>query len=171
MTKDIMHTLMNPIRIRIVQYLTMHDSVTSASLQTYLADVPRATLYRHIGTLIDRGVITVAGEKKVGIGQERILVLNDEAFAEAKFLADPSAHIMGFLMGLYAQYEEYFSGEEADPYEDRLFFQVAPMKLTNERFDEFMAEMNALLGRYSRDSEGKLRNIALLSAPDASWKQ
>jgi predicted ArsR family transcriptional regulator len=50
-------------------------SLTAAAIADSLGDVPQATLYRHIGTLVQAGVLAIAEERPVRGATERVYVL------------------------------------------------------------------------------------------------
>ena len=50
--------LLHPIRLRVVQAFLGDRALTTAGLRAELPDVPPASLYRHIGRLVDGGVLS-----------------------------------------------------------------------------------------------------------------
>ena len=63
---DLAKIVMNPVRIRIAQYLILHEQGTTAQIGEELSDVPKASLYRHMKMLEDAGLIQVVQENKNG---------------------------------------------------------------------------------------------------------
>ena len=59
---DLAKIVMNPVRIRIAQYLILHEQGTTAQIGEELSDVPKASLYRHMKMLEDAGLIQVVQE-------------------------------------------------------------------------------------------------------------
>ena len=53
--------LLHPVRLRIVQAFLGDRALTTAELGTELPDVPPASLYRHVGVLVEGGVLAVVG--------------------------------------------------------------------------------------------------------------
>ena len=54
--------LLHPVRLRIAQTLTGGRELSTAQLTAAVADVPRSTLYHHIGVLLRSGVVEVTAE-------------------------------------------------------------------------------------------------------------
>ena len=153
--------LSNPVRLRIVQYLQMHGDATSKQISEGLEDVPVPTLYRHIGRLVEEGILSVKEERRVRGSVERLLAVNPERWsAETGDISDASYQ---FLMSLYGRFERY-KGE--DPAEDRLCLRTCMLRLSDERFDAFLGEYAALLGKYLESQDGgRLRSVSIISAP------
>ena len=59
--------LMHPVRIKICQALMRNkeNGLTPLEMVKILKDVPQATLYRQLQTMVDSGIIRVIKEKKV----------------------------------------------------------------------------------------------------------
>ena len=75
---DLAKIVMNPVRIRIAQYLILHEQGTTAQIGEELSDVPKASLYRHMKMLEDAGLIQVVQENKKRGTVEKVFRLNQE---------------------------------------------------------------------------------------------
>ena len=53
--------LLHPVRLRIVQAFLGDRALTTSDLAAELADIPPASLYRHVARLVDAGVLAVVG--------------------------------------------------------------------------------------------------------------
>jgi len=67
--------LLHPVRLRIVQAFLGDRALTTSALAAELADVPAASLYRHVARLVDAGVLAVVAERRVRGALERTYVL------------------------------------------------------------------------------------------------
>src|SRR5215467_10865211 len=67
--------LLHPVRLRIVQAFLGDRALTTSDLAAELADVPAASLYRHVARLVDAGVLAVVAERRVRGAVERTYVL------------------------------------------------------------------------------------------------
>ena len=76
--KDIAKVIMNPIRQRIIQYLSVNGKSNTKSIGEELSDIPTPTLYRHIKVLLDAEVICVVEEDKVRGAVQKTYALNSE---------------------------------------------------------------------------------------------
>lgn len=71
--------MLHPVRLRILQAFRGRSAMTARELAERLADVPQATLYRHLGALTDGGVLRVVEERRVRGAVERVFALPEEA--------------------------------------------------------------------------------------------
>ena len=70
--------LLHPVRLRIIQAMLGRDALTTRDLGERLPEIAPATLYRHVGALVDAEVLTVVAERKVRGTVERTLRLREE---------------------------------------------------------------------------------------------
>ena len=169
--KDIADIALNPIRIRIIQTLAMNDELTAAQIGEAMTDVSRTTLYRHINTLIDAGLVTVVSEKKIRGSIERTLALNAKELQEQMSATDPTQEIFKFLMGTYVKFQKYFARDDIDPMANKIFINNAIMMMTDEEFDQFLTAFRELSQKYYFEgdvpagTQRKPRDITTISAP------
>ena len=71
--------LLHPVRLRIVEAFLGDRALTTTQLRAELPDVPAGSLYRHVAKLVDAGVLSVVGERRVRGAVERTYVLRDGA--------------------------------------------------------------------------------------------
>ncbi|MFK7930940.1 MAG: helix-turn-helix domain-containing protein [Myxococcota bacterium] len=55
--------ILHPVRLRLILALSSREATTS-ELSSLLPDVPRATLHRHLGRLVEGGLIEVTQERR-----------------------------------------------------------------------------------------------------------
>src|ERR1035437_1972888 len=67
--------LLHPVRLRIVQAFLGDRGLTTGALIAELADIPAASLYRHVARLVDAGVLAVVAERRARGALERTYVL------------------------------------------------------------------------------------------------
>lgn len=143
--------LLHPVRLRIVQAFLGGRQLTTAELRTALGDVPPATLYRHVGTLIDAGVLEVAAERRVRGTVERTLTLHVErAEVSADALAamtveDHRAAFGVFVAGLLADFDRYLAAGPPDLVRDLVGYRQAGFYATDEELTEVIAAVQAAL--------------------------
>jgi hypothetical protein len=143
--------LLHPVRLRIVQAFLGDRTLTTADLHEALPDVPVASLYRHVGLLADAGVLEVAGERKVRGAAERSYRLVVEA-ASVDDAADLTAEDHGrafttFVAALLADFQRYLGrvGGSPDLLADRVGYRQVGVWVTDEEFDELVADLAAVL--------------------------
>lgn len=158
--------LMNPVRMRIVQYFMTHQTATSAETAAAMPDVPRATLYRHINVLEENGYLQVVSRTRIRGATERTFMLNGAKMA-AGAGGDSSQKAFQILMNLYRDFDRYFSSGKSDPVRDYIFLKTDELCLTDAEYNTFLVEMLELIKSYSgRESEGrKKRRLSMISSP------
>ena len=159
--------LMNPVRMRIIQCMTAHETATSAELAAWLSDVPRATLYRHINVLAENDYLTIVNRTRIRGATERTISLNASKLA-AHAGQDSSQKAFAILMGLYRDFDAYFSSGKANPMRDFVFLKTDELHLTGAEYNAFIVEMLELIRKYSgrtASDDRPLRRFSLISSP------
>lgn len=143
--------VLHPHRMRIIQALLGHPRLTTADLRAAMPDVPPATLYRHLGTLIDAGVVDVVEERKVRGAVERTYALGGTAAyvdgAEARTMT-VEQHRQAFLLfvsTLLGDFERYLERGDIDLERDLVGYRQVPLQLTDEELVQMLGDLNAAL--------------------------
>lgn len=161
--------VMNSIRMRIMQFLILNGEATASRLAIELNEVPRTTLYRHLNVLEEAGIIDVVSLRKVRGTIEKTYAINPEAVKGEDDIETAKNNAFTFLMGVYGDFYKYFSNEDADEYDGRIFIKPIQMYLTDEEFDDFVKELNEVYEKYENSDRGGdriLRKITTISSPD-----
>lgn len=165
--KDLTKIMMNPIRLRIVQYLMIHKQGTTGEMKQELSDISPASLYRHVKILLEAGCIEVFEEKKIRGTTEKTYGLVQQPMGEVTE-QDIAGLFQSGMLSLMTSFEQYFAGEDADPKRDMMSFSTSTLLLTDEEFMEFFQKMgevfNGVIG--NQPTEGrKQRRITFISSP------
>ncbi|MEO3784059.1 helix-turn-helix domain-containing protein [Actinocorallia sp. B10E7] len=145
--------VLHPIRLRIVQAFLGSGTLTTRQLAERLPDVPQATLYRHLGTLAENGILVVERENRVRGAIERVYSLPaDSASLTGADLegATPEEHLRyfaTFLAALQGEFTRYLSLPETDLVADGVGYRTFALNLTDEEFTAFMAELGEVVAR------------------------
>lgn len=156
-------TVMNPSRLRILEYFIVHGNATAAEMQTELCDIPTASLYRHINILLDDGWIELASERRVRGATERRYKL-----ASTKINGSNEMPFAEILLSLIATFKAYFASEKADPMRDMLCISTSTLMLSDAEFMQFLTELTELEKKYlgrQPDGERKPRRFTYISSP------
>ena len=158
--------ILNPIRMRIIQELSLKESITANELCNIMKDVSRTTLYRHINVLLENSIISVQSERKIRGSVERTLILNTEELEKSNSIENAPQTALDFLRHKSEMFQKYFQNENVDPIKDKIFFAESVMMLSDQEFDQFIKEMWELFDKYKFDysEERKARNISVISA-------
>jgi hypothetical protein len=146
--------LLHPVRLRIVQAFLGDRTLTTTDLRAELADVPAATLYRHVGVLADAGVLAVVGERKVrGAAERSYRLVTEAASVDAAAAAQMSveAHRRAFatfvaaLLADFDRYADAAGGWALDPARDGVGYRQLALWLTDEELAELVTDLRAVL--------------------------
>jgi len=135
---DTLDLLLHPVRLRIVHAMSGSRILTTSGLCASLPDVPKTTVYRHVGLLAEAGVLEVAGEQRVHGAVERSYRLRRERIAiDAEAAASMSLddHRRGFaaaMAALLADFNAYLDREHADPVADWVSYRQFPLWLSRD---------------------------------------
>ena len=153
----------HPVRLRILQYLSIHQSATTSEILDQLTGVSKASMYNNIKLLEQNEAIEVIKENQI-----RGTIEKTYALKKIKNDNDFNA-ILTFLLTLLQEFQQYYE-KDGNPAEDMLFAGRDYLMLNDAEYREFIQEYEELCRRYfGRNSEGaKLRNISIISSPTAS---
>jgi len=143
--------LLHPVRLRILQAFLGDRALTTTELQTELSDVPAASLYRHVARLVDAGVLSVVGERRIRGAVERTYVLRSAAANVspdelAKMTPDQHRQMfLAYVAGLIGDFDRYLARGNIDPVRDGVSYRMQAMWLDNEELGELSRELIAVL--------------------------
>ena len=143
--------LLHPVRLRIVQAFLGDRALTTSALAAELADVPAASLYRHVARLVDAGVLAVVAERRVRGALERTYVLRVSAATIGldeigEMSADDHRQaFMAFVAGLLGDFDRYLAREDRDLLRDGVGYRMAGLWLDDAEFAELMRELTRVL--------------------------
>ena len=88
---DTLDLLLHPVRLRIVHAMSGGRTRTTSELCARLPDVPKTTVYRHVGLLAEGGMLEVAEEQRVhGAVERHYRLRRDRAVIDADAAASMS---------------------------------------------------------------------------------
>jgi len=160
---------MNPIRMRIMQYLYVHEKATAGNLVEFISDVPRTTLYRHIKLLLENDILKVVSESRIRGTVERTYSVNIEIITKENTLENATKNVFGFLMNIYSNFDRYYSNENCNPSKDKIFLNTMTLLMSDDEFNKLLTDLNALFMDHlnNKPSERrKVRNLSIISAPN-----
>ncbi|MFY0935654.1 helix-turn-helix domain-containing protein [Clostridioides difficile] len=163
---DIAKLILNPARLRILQYIRLHGSVRTSDIVKYLNDIPRATVYHHVKILEENNMIEVIKENRVRGTIEKVYALKEytTSMEGETFVALSTA----FYVGLMQEMNEYFSRKEQDHKKDNVFFSSALLHMSDNEYENLLKSIADLLKPYIEQkpkSNLKLRKLSIISSP------
>ena len=154
---DTLTLLLHPVRLRIVHAMAGGRTRTTAELCEQLPDVPKTTVYRHVGLLAESGLLEVVGEQRVHCAVERHYLLRSTRSRigpEEAATMTVEDHRRGFaaaVAALLAAFNSYLDGEDADPAADSVGYRQVPLWLSPAELAEMVEELRAgILARASK---------------------
>ena len=159
---------LHPVRIRILRAvagarLTTHDLVA------LVPDIPHATLYRHLATLVKAGLIEVVEERKIRGAVERVYALPAHgATLDAAALAtatpeDHARYFTAFVSSLLSEFSRYLARERIDFAADGAGYQQLVLHLTDAELAKFATDLNQIVGPLLANEPGNGRVPRLLA--------
>jgi DNA-binding transcriptional ArsR family regulator len=161
--------LLHPVRLRIVYALSGGRVRTTADLCASLPDVPKTTVYRHVGLLAEAGVLEVADEQRVRGAVERHYRLRRD-----RTVIDPDAgasmslddHRNGFaaaMAALHAEFNAYLDRPGADPFADQISYRQGILWLSEDEITEMAGEVRAVFAARAGNEPAPGRRPRLMS--------
>ena len=163
---DIAKLILNPARLRILQYIRLHGSARTSDIVKYLNDIPRATVYHHVKILEENNMIEVIKENRVRGTIEKVYALKEytTSMEGETFVALSTA----FYVGLMQEMNEYFSRKEQDHKKANVFFSSALLYMSDNEYENLLKSIADLLKPYIEQkpkSNLKLRKLSIISSP------
>lgn len=167
MGKSLTEVIMNPLRMRIVQYLMLHEKGSSAEIHEALCDIPTASLYRHIKILLDAGCLEIAEKKQVRGTVKKVYRLSKSPPGAAT-QQDAAMLVQSTLLSLAATFQQYFADPNNDPQKDMISLSTSTLMLTDAEYGTFIEKLGNLLNEviFNKAENGrKPRRLTVISSP------
>jgi hypothetical protein len=159
--------LLHPVRLRIVQAFLGDRTLTTSALAAELDDVPAASLYRHVATLVDAGVLAVVAQRRVRGALERTYVLRLAAASIgpdqlATMTADDHRQaFMAYVAGLIGDFDRYLDRGDIDLVRDGVSYRITGLWLDDTELAGLRDEIQRLFEPYLANlpTPGRQRRI------------
>ncbi|GGP53193.1 helix-turn-helix domain-containing protein [Saccharothrix coeruleofusca] len=167
---DALDLLLHPIRLRIVHVMSDSGTHTTSQVCTRLPDVPKTTVYRHVGLLVEGGVLEVADEQRVHGAVERHYRLRRERYAvdqqaaEAMSLEDHRRGFTAAMAAMIGEFGSYLDRDGADPATDGVGYRQGVLWLSREELAEVAEGMRRVYAARAGNGPAPGRAPYLVSA-------
>lgn len=166
--------ILHPVRLKIIQSLTNGQHLTAQTIAERNKDIPQATLYRQLNTLLEAEIIQVVQENQIRGTIEKVYALKEPTIqSQQDFLSlSKEEHFelfLTFTTHLLAQYEAYLDKDDVDLVRDGVSYRIAKLHLSDEEFKDLAVKMGTLLQEAMQNEpslERKPRNLATIIIPD-----
>ncbi len=148
---DMLDLLMHPVRLRIVHAMSGGRTRTTSDLCARLPDVPKTTVYRHVGLLAEAGLLEVEGEQRVhGAVERRYRLRRTRAVIDpdtaASMSLDEHRHLFAAAMAaLLAEFNAYLGRDHADPAADSVGYRQIPLWLNQDELAGLISEVRSAI--------------------------
>ena len=153
MSKPKADLLLHPVRLRILTEI-VGKTLTPRQLAAALPDIPQASLYRQINTLLEGDILEIAEETPVGGAVERTYRVKQGAErltdADLQGLSDDDhlRYFVVFTASLIESFSRYIQQRDAEAAEyDGMSYNRAVIYLTSEERARFQQEFMQVLSR------------------------
>jgi DNA-binding transcriptional ArsR family regulator len=166
---DTLDLLLHPVRLRIVHAMAGGRIVTTTGLCARLPDVPKTTVYRHVGLLAEAGVLEVAGEQRVHGAVERRYRLSparariDADMAASMSLDDHRRAFAAAMAALLAEFSAYLDRVDADPTADLAGYRQIPLWLSRDELTELIGQVTEAVVAKAGNQPAPGRRLHLVS--------
>lgn len=163
----------NQTRFKIaLELIDKEEGLSVMQLKNILEDVPQATLYRHMNSMFEEGLVKIVSTKKTRSGEENFYAINTETYKideEEWNLAsydDKVNFITYYFMYILQSYQGYH--KTTDGKKDKSTFSLLKLNLDESKFEDFQLELKSLLEKYydeSQNNNNKERTVSLVIIP------
>ncbi|MBJ2119742.1 helix-turn-helix domain-containing protein [Arthrobacter sp. MSA 4-2] len=162
--------VLHPVRLGIIQGLLGGRRLTTAQIAEELPEVTPATLYRHISTLTQAGILEVVGQQRIRGAVERTYALRLEASelspGELNSMTEEQHRqaFTAFVAGVLRNFDRYV--EEADGVDlvrDGVGYRQTAVWLTDEEFGKLAEGFRSAILPYADNPASPERTRRLIS--------
>lgn len=145
--------ILHPVRLRIIKHFLGGQKKTAKELSSLLKDIPPASLYRHLDTLVTADVLQIAAKNQIRGTVEKVYILNNKATTlTAADISETTKeehyqYFLFFMTQLLADFESYLKSTEIDFERDGAGYRQDILYLTDVEFQEVKRELKAVIER------------------------
>lgn len=166
--------ILHPVRLKIIQSLINGKQLTVQEIGKRNMDIPQATLYRQLNTLLESDIVEVVQENPIRGTIEKVYALKEtETPSMEEFLnLSKEEHLelfLSFTTQLISQYETYLNKKDIDFIKDGVSYRVAKLYLSDQEFIDLIKQIGSLIQQATLNEpapDRKARNFATIIIPD-----
>jgi len=175
MSLDRMEIILHPVRFRIIQKFLGGQSKTAKQISKELKDIPQATLYRHLDTLVKAKYLKIIEENQIRGTVEKVYALKTSAVhmtnddIQKLTREDHLKYFLFFTAQITEDFEAYLSRDHIDFQRDGVGYKQISLNLSNEEFLEFTNDVRKVQEKYltkQPSSERTKRVISTIVIPE-----
>ncbi|ANU20048.1 transcriptional regulator [Planococcus plakortidis] len=165
----------NQVRFKIaLELINIEEGLSIMQLNKLLKEVPQATLYRQVNSMVDDQLLKVVGNQRIGKVEEKLYALNTAGYKISEEDWNSASYtqkinfVTYYFMYILQNYKNYHETSIAENFQDQSTFSLVKMDLTDEAFNEFQLELSSLLEKYykvPKSEESKDRTVSVVIIP------
>jgi DNA-binding transcriptional ArsR family regulator len=161
--------LLHPVRLRIVHALSGGRLLSASELCDHLPGAPRTSIYRHLGLLVEGGMLEVGDERRVRGAVERFYRLRTDRPAiapEAGKAMTLDDHRQGFAAAiavLVAEFNDYLDRAGADPFADSASYRQGTLWLSPGELSAMLDALTQVIAPLTANKPAPGRRPYLIS--------
>ena len=170
--------ILHPLRLRILMAVE-GERRSVRQIAEALPDIPPATLYRHLNTLVDGGILTVVEERQIRGTVAKVYALGDPRAAQltgadlaGATKEDHMRYFTTFVASLLGEFSRYLqSVESVDLESDGAGYHADALYLSDEELRQVVQELNRIVkplfdNARTPDRRRRVLSTVLISSPD-----
>ncbi|MFT4976038.1 MAG: DNA-binding transcriptional ArsR family regulator [Myxococcota bacterium] len=160
--------LLHPVRMRLLQVVSASGPCTARQVADVLDDIPATSLYRHLGRLVEAGLLDVVAERPVRGAVEKTYDLPRDTALLSPESADAPAEVhfrafLSFVAGQLSTFSQYLEGEAPDLRADGVAYQSTPLYLSDDEHTALLQQLREVIGQAMANPPTAERTLRLLS--------
>lgn len=170
--KDMLH----PVRSTLFIEVSTRGEATAGELAHALRQIPQATLYRHLGAMVDHGILKIVEQRKKRALYENVYAVGMDFSADLDDMVAQNrgdvyaAMFYQYMMVFFHAFEAYAARPDIDIAHDGSGFTMSPVYLTSEELTRLQQQIGALLeplrGNKPAPDDGRaMHTIGLIITP------
>lgn len=174
--KALISCFIDPIDSRIIMEITEKETATAKQLAKTLTDIPQATLYRHLGKMVENSVLRVAEERPVRAVVEKVYAMGIPPAQDISRLLEENRGdvylnlFAQFSAALMREFADYAARDDINILKDGSGFSTGPIAVNLEELEELMIKIGALLAPYRTPEQvvkpgRKIHSLAIVITP------
>ena len=166
---DLTEQLLHPVRLRNVPALSGGRLRSAGELCERLPDVPRTSIYRQLGLLVDGGMLEIGDERRVRGAVERFYRLRTDRptiapeAGEEMTLDDHRRGFAASMAVLIAEFGAYLDRPGAAPFADSVSYRQGTLWLSAEELDAMLTGFREVVAPLAENEPGPDRRPYVVS--------
>jgi len=168
MTNKLIQHLTNPTKNKIIIQVMSEGQTTAKALAAHNADIPQATLYRHLKKLVDDGVLKIIEERQIRNVTEKVygMAIDFTAYTEKMIKENDAEAYLGlfynYMAGLVKEFKTYSERDDVDLLHDGSGFKLQHFYADLEELQMLSKAIAELITPFITDDGSKPRKERLL---------